>query len=241
MINDGGGERMVRNRKVTWYQVLVIIIMCLIMGAFVLFVYFTYNGEQLVNIIDRTTLKDGYELLKDVRENFEDVAVYGYEQSDDMVQIEFRYYEEVLEKETDLLELSYQVKSFISEYLKAHPEDQINQKQKKLDLRFPDVHYSNFQEDFEFAYSADLLYVTYEYSGITAEEFMNQVDKIQEARALCFITEGIEELFGPDVDFSGLSQVQGLKILKLDEALLTEQQRQELEEICRELEIQLVR
>lgn len=241
MINDGGAERMVRKRKIEWYHIAVIIIMVMIVGLFGLFIYFTYHGEQLVNLIDRSALKDGYEMLKDVKEHFEDVAVYGYEQSGDQVLIEFRYYEEVLDKETDLLALSYEVKTFISDYLKAHPEDQINQKQKKLDLRFPDVHYSNFNDETEFIYSAELSYVTYEYSGITAGEFMNQAGKIKKAKALIFKTEGEEEPFGQDVDFSGLKGIQGLEYLKLDETQLTEKQREELDALCEELGIERIR
>lgn len=240
MINDGGAERMVRNRKITWYQIVVIIIMVLIVGMFGVLIYFTYNGEQLVHLIDQSALKDGYDLLKDVKDNFEDVAVYGYEQSEDQVMIEFRYYEEVLEKETDLIALSYEVKTFISEYLKAHPEDQINQKQKKLDLRFPDVHYSNFDDTAAFVYSTDLLYVTYEYSGITAGEFMNQVGKIKEAKTLIFKTDGEDTPFGQSVDFSGLRDIQGLERLRLDETQLTDEQRQELEMLCEELEIERI-
>lgn len=240
MINDGGAERMVRNRKVTWYQIAVIIVMVLITGMFGVFIYFTYNGGQLVNFIDKSTLKDGYDLLKAVRENFEDVAVYGYEQTDDQVLIEFRYYEDVLEKETDLIALSYEVKTFISEYLTEHPEDQINQKQKKLDLRFPDVHYSNFDDLSAFSYSTKLSYVTYEYSGITAGEFMDQIGKIKEAKALAFKIGEENTSFGQDVDFSGLKEVQGLEYLRLDEAQLTAEQREELDTLCGELGIERI-
>lgn len=238
MINDGGAERMVRNRKITWYQIMVIIIMVLIVGIFGAIIYFTFNGQQLVNLIDRSTLKDGYELLKDVREHFEDVAVYGYEQTDDQVRIEFRYYEEVLEKGTDLIALSYEVKMFVSEYLELHPEDQINQKQKKLDLRFPDVHYSNFDDADEFVFSTDLSYVTYEYSGITAGEFMNQVGKIREAKVLIF-KEGEEGIsFSETVDFSALRDVEGLERLRISGTQLTDGQRQELDALCDELGIE---
>lgn len=241
MINDGGAERMVRNRKITWYQVLVVIIILLIMAVFGVLIYFTYHGEQLVNLIDRSSLKDGYDLLREVKAEFEDLAVYGYEQSDDEVRIEFRYYEEVLEKGTDLIAMSCEVRRFISEYLETHPEDQINQMQKKLDLRFPDVHYSNFDGESEFVYSTDLSYVTYEYSGITAGEFMNQIEKIEEAKVLTFRTGDTELVFGDDVDFSGLKEVAGLECIRLDETVLTDEQRDALDTLCAELGIERMR
>jgi hypothetical protein len=231
MINDGGAERMVKSNKITWYQIVVIIVMVVIVAIFGAFIYFTYNGEQLVRLIDRSTLKDGYDLLKDVKAQFEDVAVYGYEQSEEQVSIEFRYYEEVLEKDTDLLELSYQVKSSIEDYLAAHPEDAINQKQKKLDLRFPDVHYSNFDlEGTEsYVFSTSLNYVTYEYSGITATEFMNRVGSLQEAQVLTIRGDGTEPLFSEDVDFSGLTGLEGLRVLRIVDGTLSEAQRETLE------------
>lgn len=233
MINDGGAERMVKSNKITWYQIVVIIVMVVIVAIFGAFIYFTYNGEQLVRLIDRSTLKDGYDLLKDVKAQFEDVAVYGYEQSEEQVSIEFRYYEEVLENDTDLLELSYQVKSSIEDYLAAHPEDAINQKQKKLDLRFPDVHYSNFDLEGKesYVFSTSLNYVTYEYSGITATEFMNRVGAVQEAQVLTFRGDGAAPLFLEDVDFSGLAGLEGLKELRIVDGTLSEAQKETLENL----------
>ncbi len=237
MINDGGAERMVRSKKVQWYQIVMVVVMALFLCVIAVMAYFMLNGDKLVSIINDSIYGDGYDLIAAVSEEFDDVAVYGYEESDTEVHIEYRYYEEVLEDDTDLIALSYEVKTFIEEYLAEHPDDAINVNQKKVDIRFPDVHYSNFLEDEDFTFSTDLLYVTYEYSGISASEFANQISKIAEANVIAFDTDADEAVFEDDLDFAGLSDVSGLVEIVLDEDELTSEQAEDLENICDELGI----
>ncbi len=237
MINDGGAERMVRSNKIQWYQIVVAIIMLIIVGTMAVFLYFNAHTDKLADILNSSIYGDGYDLIAAVKENYENVAVYGYEESDTEVYVDFRYYEDVLDDDTDLIALSFEVKSYITEYLNEHPDDAINVKQKKVDIRFPDVHYCNYLEDEDFTFSTDLLYVTYEYSGISASEFANQISKIDEATVLAFNTDADEAVFEDDLDFSGLADVSGLTEIVLDETKLTDEQAEALQEICDELEI----
>ena len=238
MINDGGAERMVRNRKVTWYQILAVVIMTIIMLVFFVFIYFTFNADKLVGIIDKTTLKDEYNLLKEVRESFEDVAVYGYEQKDDTVKIEFRYYEEVLDKKTDLLELSESVREFITDYLNAHPEDSICKNKKKLDLRFPDIHYSNFSTDGEFEYSNELMYISYEHSDSNASDIVAKAGKLCFAREFSFLGEAGMDL-SAKTDFSPIFKLSGLERIVIPKEALDSETLEGLRSACEQNNVEL--
>lgn len=237
MMNDGGAERMVRSKKIQWYQIVMVVVMGLFMCVVAVMAYFMMNGGKLANIINKWTFGDGYELIAAISENYEEIAVYGYEETDDSLSIEFRYYDDVLDNDTDLIALSYEVKTFIEDYLSEHPDDAINTNQKKVDMRFPDVHYSNFLEDEEFEYSSEFLYVTYEYSGVSASEFVSQIEKIEKATVLVFDTDAKEAVFEDDVDFSGLSSVEGLTEIVLEEEALSAEQAEALSELCDELGI----
>ena len=89
MIGDGGAERMVRKRKPEWWMILALVIMFLFIGVVFMFFFFISNGERMIEVLNKSTVKDAYNILTDVKEKYPDLAVTEYEQTDDSVRIEF--------------------------------------------------------------------------------------------------------------------------------------------------------
>lgn len=235
MINDGGAERMVRNRKVEWWQLVAIGVMAVMVGLMVLFFYFTFHGDQLVGIMDHATVKDSYEMLKDVKEAYPELAVVSYEQNDTSVHIEFRYYEEILEKKVDLLAYSYEVTEHLTAYLQEHPDDASIKNSRVLNLRFPDVRYVSSPEK-----PAVFNQVSYERSEITGADFLSRIGFLKTAEILTF--DGDLEIiaFGENPDFSGLKTIQGLKQVNIGASDLTEENKNKLETMGKELGFDVV-
>jgi len=180
MINDGGAERMVRNRKVTWWQIAAIVVIALFLLLFAVLVFLFLHGDILVNLINKATVGEGTELLSSVRENYPCTAVYGYDQGDDTLSIEFRYYEEIVDEPVSMVEYGYSVKNYIEKYLDENPDCFINTKKLRVDLRFPDVHYSNYDlySDAEFSFDNSFTYVTYERSDMDFADFAQYIPTV---------------------------------------------------------------
>ncbi|MCR5743358.1 MAG: hypothetical protein K6F92_06500 [Lachnospiraceae bacterium] len=185
MINDGSAERMVRNRKVTWWQIAAIVVIALFLLLFAGLAFLFFNGDILVNLINKATVGEGAELLSSVKQAYPCTAVYAYEQKDGYLNIEFRYYEEIADEPISMVEYGYNVKKYIEEYLRENPDCFINSGAYRVDLRFPDVHYSNYNicEETEFVYSDTFGYVTYERSDMDFADF---------AKFISTVTEGAE-------------------------------------------------
>lgn len=237
MINDGGAERMVRSKKVEWWQIVALVVMFLFVAVVFLFFFFIGNGEQMIDSMNKATVKDGYNILTAVKAEYPDVAVTKYEQTDSTVDIEFKYYETILEKDINYIDFSVQVKSYMEKYLSEQPEDFINTGKRRVTLDFPELTYSNVSpyDDFEFSNTFD--YVTYKKLDMTTEEFLKSAGYIKVAKVLVFDANGGKLNFGDNPDFSFIKDIKGLEKLTVGKNSMTNEQRDKLAALCKELGI----
>lgn len=239
MIGDGGAERMVRKRKPEWWMILALVIMFLFIGVVFMFFFFISNGERMIEVLNKSTVKDAYNILTDVKEKYPDLAVTEYEQTDDSVRIEFKYYDTILEKDIDLLSYSYEVKSYMEKYLKDHPEDFINTGKRKVYLRFPNAAYTNVKPEDDFSYSCSFPYASYRFSDITAGDFLKDISFLRAAEVLTFESGDKQAFFGTETDFSGIKNIEGLECLIIEKTDLSKENTEKLKELCDSLGITL--
>jgi len=191
MSDIGDGSGMVKHHRLAWWQIAAVVVMAVMLIGFGVLVYLFIDGEALVGLINKATVGEGQELLKAVRDEYEYIAVTGYEQKGDRLNIEFKYYKGIEEAGLSMTDYGAAVREYIEKYINDHPDCFINTKSLKCDLRFPEIHYSNYPlyEAEGTQFSKSFSYATYERSELEADEFFAGASQALSGRKIAFIAD----------------------------------------------------